>query len=92
MKRIVGILRSIHIVQSPQLHPPVTPDMQRASLFLANEEVAQSPQLHPPVTPDMQRASLFLPNEEVTLSAYDDDLLMQVMRLSAEAVSAVVIR
>jgi len=34
MGRVIDILRSIGIVQSPQLHPPVTPDMQRRPLFL----------------------------------------------------------
>jgi hypothetical protein len=65
MTRIVEILRSIHIVQSPQLHPPVTPAMQRAPLFLANE------------------------CDECARFGSDDDLLEQVMRLSAQAVSSV---
>lgn len=35
MTRTTEILRSINIVQSPQLHPPATPDMDQRTLYLA---------------------------------------------------------
>lgn len=36
MQDVAEILRSIHIVQSPQLHPPLTPAMHRRPLFADN--------------------------------------------------------